>query len=722
MKTNAWQLLLLFSLLFQGLMTGYGQNNSDCNSAVSVCNAIYEEQDSPAGTGQIFEVAPGTCQTGGEFNSAWYVFSPQTDGTLSFILQPNDDDDDYDWSLFDITDGGCPGIMTGASPEVSCNSYGLAGGIEGPTGISSDEGGFGNNNGPGDLNGPPFNADLNVIEGHVYALVVMNFSSTLDGYTLDFNDSGVSIFDETPPQLVDYNFSWCTGELSLIFDEDIVVADLNAGDFSFDVPDITVTAFDVANEDFSSELTLTLGPLPLLQTLNVNLMSNGAVLADICGNEVAMPIALELAGGFSFSLVTTSGCNGVGASLDIAIDDNDDIPPYIVEVNGNVEGNFPLQDINAGVYNVEITDGIGCSVLESVNISSQSATLDIPDDTTLCSLSATFDATWQGGSISWTSDPAVDIESPNSTTTEISATDAGTFQVQVSITSGDCITEDSFQVTFNYPPEVNITTTNATCFDICNGSLLVTNNNPDAITVIFSGNQDTGSEIEFGNLCAGEYNMNIIHSPECTVGYNFTITEPLPVIANFESSEWIVPLKNPAVILTSLSENYDSLLWTIAFADTTMITEDTLTSNLEVWDLLLPYEAGVYEVHLVATDTAGCRDDMTGYIEVRDEFGFYVPNSFTPNDDGLNDVLQVYFTYPPVKFDFTVFNRWGDVVFKAKDYKDVWMGDMRQGDYEKKAHSEGEYYCPNGLYQWQLTAGGIEKNEKTLRGWVFLNR
>jgi gliding motility-associated-like protein len=722
MKSLGRLCVLVLVLFITAHPDTYGQNNSDCNGAVSVCNAVYDEQDSPAGTGQVFEVAPGTCQTGGEFNSAWYVFSPQADGQLSFILQPNDNDDDYDWSLFDITSAGCAGILTGESPEVSCNSYGVAGGNQGPTGISTTEGGFGNNNGPGNINGPPFNGDLNVTEGNVYALVVMNFSSTLDGYTLDFNNSGVSIFDETAPQLVDYSFSWCTGELTLNFDEDVVVADLNAGDFDFDDPDITVTALNVATEEFASEITLTLGSTPFTENISVDLTTVGAVLADICGNEVAMPLELDLAGGFSFSLVTTSGCNGTGASLDIETDDNDEIPPYTVEVNGNVEGNFPLQNINAGVYNVEITDGIGCSVLESVNISSQSATLTIPNDTSLCSLSGVFDATWQGGVISWTSDPLVAIESPNSTTTEISATEAGTFIVSVSVTSGDCVTEDFFQVTFNYPPLVEIVSTNATCFDVCNGSLTVTNGNPDAITVVFSGNQDTGSEIEFNNLCAGEYNMNIIHSPLCTVSYNFAISEPLPVTANFESSDWIVPLKNPAVVLTSLSENYDSLEWTIAFADTAMILEDTLTSNLEVWDLVLPYEAGVYEVHLVATDTAGCRDDMTGYIEVRDEFDFYVPNSFTPNDDGLNDVLQVFFTYPPEKFEFIIYNRWGDVVFKAKDYKDVWMGDMRQGDFEKNAHSEGAFYCPNGVYQWQLTAGGVEKDDKTQRGWVLLNR
>lgn len=700
----------------------FTQNNSDCNTAVSVCSATYEEEDSPAGDGQVVEVAPGSCQTGGEFNSAWYIFSPQDDGFLSFLLQPNDNDDDYDWSVFDITTGGCAGIMTGASPEVSCNSYGVTGGNQGPTGISTDEGGTGNNNGPGNLNGPPFNADLNVTEGSVYALVVMNYSATLNGYTLDFSESDVSIFDETAPQLTGYSFEWCTGELTLTFDEDIVLGDLNAGNFQLSDPDITVTGFSSPTDEFASEIILQLGPTPFLSDVTTNLTTVNGSLADICGNEVQLPIELSLNGGFSFSLITTSACNGEGASLDIAMDDNDNFPPYTVEVNGNTEGNFPLIDIVGGIYNVEITDALGCIVLESVNITSQTANLTIPGDTTLCSLSGSFDALWQGGNIVWSSDPAVSISAPNSTVTQISASDPGTYIVEVNITSGNCTTTDFFQVTFNYPPLVTIEPQNATCHGECNGSLLVTNGNPDVITVIFSGNQDTGQEILFSNLCAGDYNMSIIHSPECTVDHSFSISEPLPVRANFESSAWIVPLVNPAVVLTSLCENFDSLFWSIAFADTTKIMDDTLTSNLEVWDLLLPYEAGVYEVHLTAMDTSGCRDDITGYIEVRDEFGFYVPNSFTPNDDGLNDYLQVYFTYPPEKFEFIIFNRWGDVVFMAKDYKDVWMGDMRQGDIDKKAHTEGEYYCPNGVYNWQITARGVERDEKTYRGWVLLNR
>jgi hypothetical protein len=96
----------------------------------------------------------------------------QQDGNLSFILDPLNDADDYDWGLFNITTGGCSGLGT-TSPEVECNSYGVFG-SNGPTGISTANGGSGVSNGPGDLNGPAFNADLPVVVGNTYALLILD--------------------------------------------------------------------------------------------------------------------------------------------------------------------------------------------------------------------------------------------------------------------------------------------------------------------------------------------------------------------------------------------------------------------------------------------------------------------------------------------------------------------------------------------------------------------
>jgi len=699
------------------------QNNSDCNTAVSVCNAIYDEQDSPEGIGNVYESAPGSCQTGGEFNSAWYIFSPQSDGFLSFTLQPNDIDDDYDWSVFEITTGGCAGINTGASPEVSCNSYGETGGNQGPTGISSADGGFGNNNGPGNTNGPPFNADLSVTAGSVYALVVMNYSSTLNGYELDFNDSDVSIFDETAPAVESVVANWCTGEVTITFDEEIAMSEIDFGDFALDNPDYSIGSFDGGDPELSSVLTFGISPASIDEPVILNLtMAGGAVLADICGNEVAMPIQIDITGGFTFSTETTIGCNGTGASLDVNMGQNDVWPPYTVNVNGQVEGNFPLVDIDAGVYDIVITDGLGCARDTSLTIESEIATLTLPADTVLCSLEGSFTAIWSGDEIDWSPVTGAVINSPTSGTTALSSPIPGQFTFDVAVTSGDCIANESFDVTFNFPPQMTVETEDVTCFGGCDGELHVVNGNPAPITVTFSGNQDTGPDLTFDGLCAGQYAMEVVHSPECTVDYTFTINEPPQVVAEFEASSWIVPMSNPLVTLTSTSENADSLSWSVAYADTTMQMEDTLISSSEIWELMLPFQAGIFEIQLMASDTAGCASYFRGFIEVRDEFRFYIPNSFSPNEDGLNDVFYVNFTYPPVKFDFMVFNRWGDVVFKAKDYKDVWMGDKLQGDYQDNEHYKGSYYCEPGVYIWQLTTRGVERDEKTYRGTVTLLR
>ena len=70
----------------------------------------------------------------------------------------------------------------------------------------------------------------------------------------------------------------------------------------------------------------------------------------------------------------------------------------------------------------------------------------------------------------------------------------------------------------------------------------------------------------------------------------------------------------------------------------------------------------------------GCIDSVTQTFELNDNLKLNVPNSFTPNGDGLNDVfLPIFNAESGVKeYKFEVYNRWGQLVFETGDLTTGW--------------------------------------------------
>ena len=103
---------------------------------------------------------------------------------------------------------------------------------------------------------------------------------------------------------------------------------------------------------------------------------------------------------------------------------------------------------------------------------------------------------------------------------------------------------------------------------------------------------------------------------------------------------------------------------------------------------------GLYE--FTFTDAYGC--EQAGSIDVilqDNEPTIFIPNAFTPNGDGLNDVFK------PVnanldEYSFKVYNRWGNVVFETEDTDDYWQGEQLEGN-----GNEG-YYVPVGVYTYEI--------------------
>lgn len=119
---------------------------------------------------------------------------------------------------------------------------------------------------------------------------------------------------------------------------------------------------------------------------------------------------------------------------------------------------------------------------------------------------------------------------------------------------------------------------------------------------------------------------------------------------------------------------------------------------------------GSYHIKLLATSFNGCKDEMTAIVNVKNEFNVYIPSSFSPNSDGLNDLFFPVFSpygLDTKSFSMSIFDRWGKLVYDSKDVTKGWDGTyFNKGDLTLKEgvfvylikfkDNEGRVYERNG--------------------------
>ncbi len=280
----------------------------DCLGAIQLCTEYYEDTVSHSGSGNYYDIfnfneqdsmAVATnncpnCLVTGERNCQWFTFSVQQGGYLRFTIDPFSDNDDYDWALYSLNNGvTCEDLVYPyENPPVSCNYSYMQNGT-GNTGIDS---------GPETCQGPVadmgFNSDLYVATGEKYALVISNFSSSQNGFSLDFSESTADITDTVPPALEDiiYPLQCGSTSISLQFSELILCSSVQTTDFVLTGPggvyeisqvyslmSMTVSANTYSGTWYDDVWTLQFNDIPLptgdyVLTLNENSVS------DKCGN------------------------------------------------------------------------------------------------------------------------------------------------------------------------------------------------------------------------------------------------------------------------------------------------------------------------------------------------------------------------------------------------------------------------------------------------------
>lgn len=96
---------------------------------------------------------------------------------------------------------------------------------------------------------------------------------------------------------------------------------------------------------------------------------------------------------------------------------------------------------------------------------------------------------------------------------------------------------------------------------------------------------------------------------------------------------------------------------------------------------------GKYMVSLVTITTAGCKDSVSKEIEILPVFTLYIPNAFTPDEDGTNDLFMPK-GVEVSEFNMMIFDRWGEMIFQTDDLMKGWDGKANNGD---KIAQQGVY-------------------------------
>ena len=172
----------------------------DCNGAVTICsNSTLSGGTGSFGNFQELPPAWNYCINPDEHQSNWYVFSPQTGGTIGFQITPASPTD-YDWAIWGPYNGlQCPTFTN--DPPIRCSSTQLLG--NGNTGLVAPANDTIEQNGEyagccGSVD-DGFLRPMDVLAGEIYVMMIDNWDNNSVNFDLDWNLTNGATLDCTPP-------------------------------------------------------------------------------------------------------------------------------------------------------------------------------------------------------------------------------------------------------------------------------------------------------------------------------------------------------------------------------------------------------------------------------------------------------------------------------------------------------------------------------------------
>ncbi|MBT7726656.1 MAG: T9SS type B sorting domain-containing protein, partial [Flavobacteriales bacterium] len=528
------------------------------------------------------------------------------------------------------------------------------------------------------------------------AILQLDFSAGAPPFTVNYSDNGIPVI----PPLIFNNLGTQTSTLS---------PDPSPGDHPYDIIDIIDANLCVGT--IVNTENILVRELPELDIVISG--DNPICFGDF--SELSFPV---LSGSPPFNLSLLEESNSITLNVDAA---------------GLVSGS-PYQIPNPGQYTTtytltSVTDANTCtqSLSDSKTlIVNEIPVVDVSGTTEICKDDYTninFD--FSAGTPPWTLfyningivGTPFDLDSISDRIV-VSPTTTSIYTYTAIEDSNGCKDNftDAATITVNPLPEMEVTGGGEVCND---GSTVDVIFNTSNGTPTFDFEYTVGintkyvSNVGYQHIIAtneaGTYIVTNITDDKGCVGKSITgiadvIVHPMPV-ADFDVYPQPADVTNPVINFTDNSTGHIAGTWDFDDNSTTNTNFGKLSHRFSDLD------SGTYYVELYVESNKGCWDTQLQKIVIDNAFIFYIPNSFTPNNDMVNDLFFPYIEGVK-EYDFYIYSRQGQEIFHTTDVNEGWDGYVANGD----------NYAISGKYAYAIYIIDLHGKERKYQGHFLLIR
>lgn len=393
-----------------------------------------------------------------------------------------------------------------------------------------------------------------------------------------------------------------------------------------------------------------------------------------CSSEIDVPLTVNPNPNISLSASVNPICNGQTSELTASGG---------VTYAWSPSGSGSTQTVNPSsttLYTVTGTDGNGCSSTASVNLEVNGGpviTITNSDPDICLGESSTLTANG-GNTYLWntsSTSPSFQVTPTATTSYQVTATDVngcmGTASSTVTVHDNPIIDFTGIPLQGCVPLTVNFTS-------LVTGDPI--NNYSWNFGSAGSSTQQNPSKV-FSQPGSYDVTLTATSLYGCTstlTKSNYVTSYPQPS-ASFIATPPIAELGNSNIHFTDQSLGATSWFWD--FGDGSSSSESNPQHYYDV--------PGSFGVNLWVYNEYGCKDSTWRWVQITYSVSFYVPNAFTPDDNGQNDL------FGPAgvgidEIDFYIYDRWGKMVFHSENIQDKWDGKV-----------DGRIPQQNSVYTWK---------------------